>query len=206
MFTFFFPVREVLSSNRSWIIISTSVFFICLILFSYAAPAALPEAAEQPIENQFDQLLGLFDFILDAPPAISALMVFMNNFLSMAQMLLLGFIAGISPLITLGLNGALVGILFSISSEQGVTLMPLVIYGILPHGIFELPAFFICGALGLKFGYHCIASPLPGKNRLQSYRFIWKETIAILPLIVLLLFAAAFIEIFITSQLIELVL
>lgn len=206
MFTFFFPVREVLESNRSWIIISTSLFFICLLLFSYAAPAALPVAAEDPVENQFDQLMGLFDFILGAPPAISALLVFMNNFLSMAQMLLLGFIAGISPLVTLGLNGALVGILFSISAEQGVAILPLIIYGILPHGILELPAFFICGAMGLKFGYHCIASPLPGKNRLQSYRFIWKETIAVLPLIVLLLFAAAFIEIFITSRLIELVL
>ncbi len=206
MFTFFFPAREVLQNNRSWIIISTAIFFICLFLFFYTAPAALPAAAEEPIENQFDQLMGLFDFILGAPPAISALLVFLNNFLSMAQMLLLGFIAGISPLITLGINGALVGILFSISAEQGVAILPLVIYGILPHGIFELPAFFICGALGLKFGYHCIASPLPGKNRLQSYRFIWKETIAVLPVIVLLLFAAAFIEIFITSQLIELVL
>ncbi|MGM0652452.1 MAG: stage II sporulation protein M [Bacillota bacterium] len=206
MFTFFFPVRKVLSNNRSWIIISTFIFFICLSLFSYAAPFVLPEAAEQPVDNQFDQLMGVFDFILDAPPAISALMVFMNNFLSMAQMLLLGFIAGISPLITLGLNGALVGVIFSISAEQGTSLLPLIIYGILPHGIFELPAFFICGALGLKFGYHCTASPLPGKSRLQSYRFIWKETIAVLPLIVLLLFAAALIEIFITSQLIEMVL
>lgn len=206
MFTFFFPVKEVLKNNRSWIIISTSVFVICLALFSYATPAALPEAAEQPVESQFDQLMGFFGFILDAPPVISALLIFMNNFLSMAQMLLLGFIAGISPLVTLGLNGALVGILFSISAEQGMAILPLVVYGILPHGMLELPAFFICGALGLKFGYHCIASPLPGKNRLQSYRFIWKETIAVLPLIVLLLFAAAFIEIFVTSQLIELVL
>ena len=205
MFTLFFPAKQVIVNNRSWLMISTSIFMLSVIVFTFATPAA--EATEVPaLDNHFDALMGLFDFILGAPPVISALLVFMNNFLSMAQMLLLGFIAGISPLVTLGLNGALVGVIFSLTIDQGIPLLPMIVLGILPHGVFELPAFFLCGALGLKFGYHCIASPLPGLSRMQSFRYIWKETRSVLPLVVLLLLAAAFIEIMITPHLIEIVL
>ncbi len=205
MLRLFFPPQQVIRDNRSWLVISSSIFFICIAVFFLAAPAAdLP--ADEAAAGQFNQLLGFFDFIMDAPPVISALLIFMNNFLSMAQMLLLGVIAGISPLITLGLNGALVGALFGISAGQGAPLLQMIVFGILPHGIFELPAFFLCGALGLKFGYHCVASPLPGMTRLQSFRYIWKETISVLPLIVLLLLCAAFIEILVTPHLLERVL
>ncbi len=200
MFSLFFPVKEVLRENRSWLVISFSIFMISAVIF-YFATASSESAAEQAMDSQFDLLFELFSFIMEAHPVISALLVFMNNFLSMAQMLLLGAAAGISPLITLGLNGALVGVVFALTVEQGIPLLTMIVFGILPHGIFELFAFFFCGALGLKFGYHCIASPLPGKTRLQSFRFIWKEAISALPLIVLLLLAAAFIEIFITPHL-----
>ncbi len=205
MFTLFFPVKEVISNNRSWLTIAMSIFLICAVIFSFTASAAAP-AAEQSADNQLDQLWGLFDFIMDAHPVISALLVFMNNFLSMAQMLLLGVAAGISPLITLGVNGALVGVILSMTADQGIPLLPMILFGILPHGVFELFAFFLCGALGLKFGYHCIASPLPEMSRMQSFRYIWKEAISALPLIVLLLFAAAFIEIFVSARLLEMVL
>ncbi len=205
MFAIFFPVNRVITDNRSWLILAASIFVIFAVIFSFAAPGQ-DLADGQIVDGQFEQLLGLFDFIMDAHPLISVLLIFMNNFLSMAQMLLLGVFAGISPLVTLGLNGALVGMLFSMTSEQGIPLLPLIFLGILPHGFFELFAFFLCGALGLKFGYHCIASPLPKMTRMQSFRYIWKETISVLPLIVLLLLIAAFIEIMITPHLLELLL
>ncbi len=205
MFTLFFPVKQVIKNNRSWLIMSFSIFIFSAVIFYFTAASSEP-AVEQTLDSQFNQLFELFSFIMEAHPAISALFVFMNNFLSMAQMLLLGIAAGISPLVTLSLNGALVGVMFSLTVEQGIPLLPMIIFGVLPHGIFELFAFFLCGALGLKFGYHCVASPLPGKTRMQSYRFIWKEVISVLPLVVVLLFAAAFIEILITPRLLQIIL
>lgn len=202
MFGLFFPAKKVIMDNRSWLIMSTVIFLASAFIF-YFTTAATPAVGEQVMENQFNQLDNLFSMILGTTPVISALLVFMNNFLSMAQMLLLGFLAGISPLFTLGINGSLVGMLLSITSEQGMPLLSMVLFGLLPHGIPELFAFFLCGALGLKFGYHCVASPLPGKTRLQSYRYIWKEAISVLPLVVVLLFTAALIEIFITPNLLE---
>lgn len=198
----FFPVKQVIKENRSWLIMAAAIFTICAVVFYYSTAAA-QQTAEETFENHLNQLFELFSFILETKPVIGALFLFMNNYLSMVQMLLLGVVAGISPLITLGFNGALVGMLLSLTVQEGLPLLPLIIFGILPHGIFELFAFFLCGAFGLKFGYHCIASPLPGKTRLESYRHIWKEAISVLPLVTALLLAAAFIEIMITAKLIK---
>lgn len=204
MFPLFYPVRKVIGDNRSWLYMATAIFMISAIVLFYSTDTS-QSASGQPDNNQFDQLFSYFALILDAQPLIGILLIFMNNFISAAQMLILGVIAGLSPLVTLGINGALVGIMLSLTVQEGIPLLPIIVVGILPHGIFELFAFFICGAFGLKFGYHCIVSPLPEKTRLQSFRYIWKEAISVLPLVVLLLLIAAVIEILITSRLMELI-
>ncbi len=205
MLTLFFPVKQVIKNNRSWLFMALTIFLVTAVIF-YFSTLTTPVMPGEPAGEHLDPLEDLFSLILGTPPLISAVLVFMNNFLSMAQMLLLGFLAGISPLFTLGLNGSLVGSLLAFTTREGIPLLPSIVFGLLPHGIFELFAFFLCGAIGLKFGYHCVASPLPGKTRLQSFRYIWKEAISILPLVVILLVAAALIEVMITPQLLETIL
>jgi stage II sporulation protein M len=203
MLTLFFPAKEVIRDNRSWLVLATAIFMICAVAF-YMGTAYSEPVDDQVMDSQLGMLQELFAFLIEAKPLVSALLVFMNNFLSMAQMLLLGVLAGISPLFTLGINGALVGVLLSLAVQEGASLLPLIMLGIMPHGIFELFAFFLCGAIGLKFGYHCVASPLPGINRIESFRYIWKEAISVLPLVITLLIISAFVEMFITSRLIHL--
>lgn len=198
----FFPVRQVLRDNRSWLIMAAAIFFVCAVVFYYTS-STFPEQAGQVVDSQLEDMLAFFELFIEANPLISSLLIFMNNFLSMAQMLLLGVVAGISPLFTLGLNGAMVGVLLAITTGEGLPLFLVIAYGIMPHGIFELFAFFLCGAMGLKFGYHCVASPLPGKTRMESFRYIWKEVISVMPLIVTLLLAAAFVEMLVTPKLLE---
>ncbi len=200
----FFPVRQVLNDNRNWLIMATAIFLVCAVAFYYTT-STIPEETGVAIDNQLEDMLAFFEFFMETNPLISSLLIFMNNFLSMAQMLLLGVVAGISPLFTLGLNGAMVGILLAITTGEGLPLFQVIAFGILPHGIFELFAFFLCGAMGLKFGYHCVASPLPGKTRMESFRYIWKEVISVMPLIVTLLLAAAFIEMLVTPKLLEII-
>ncbi|OPL10477.1 MAG: hypothetical protein AVO34_03875 [Firmicutes bacterium ML8_F2] len=201
----FFTSGQVINNNRSWFLMAAAVFIICVIIF--AGNIAFSEPVDEEIPDLvLDDMLSIFADILEANPMLGAALVFMNNMITMAQMLLLGAVAGISPLITLGINGALMGSVLSMAAREGANLLYMLGFGILPHGIFELSAFFICSGLGLKFGYHCIASPLPGKTRSESYRFIWKEAISILPLVVIMLIAAALIEMFITPRLLELVL
>ncbi len=203
MLTLFFPAKQVIRDNHSWLVLATAIFMICAVAF-YLGTAYSEPVDDQVMDSQLGMLQELFAFLIEAKPLVSALLVFMNNFLSMAQMLFLGVLAGISPLFTLGINGALVGVLLSLAVQEGASLLPLIMLGIMPHGIFELFAFFLCGAIGLKFGYHCVASPLPGINRIESFRYIWKEAISILPLVITLLIISAFVEMFITSRLIHL--
>ncbi|NLY39867.1 MAG: stage II sporulation protein M [Firmicutes bacterium] len=200
VFQLFMPFGAVIRENKNWLVLAAAIFIMSALLV-YNLALSGRDTLGQYFDLQSEQLQELLNLILNAPPFIAALMIFINNFISLAQMLFFGALAGVSPLLTLALNGALLGFTSAAASASGVALVPLLTLGILPHGIFELPAFILCGALGLKFGYHCVASPLPGMSRLQSFKYIWKEAISVLPVVVLLLLAAAFIEILITPQL-----
>ncbi len=200
VFSLLMPVKELLRQNRNWMILAAA-FFAAGSLYAYLSPAF--QAAPLPgLGGQFEELEQLFRVFLDNPPLITCLLVFMNNFVAMVQMLFLGVLAGLSPLATLFLNGYLLGAVAATFKAGGGPVCLMLLTGILPHGIFELFALFLCGAFGLKFGYHCIAAPLPGKTRRQSFREIWKEVVSVIPLVVILLLAAAAIEIFVTAPLV----
>ncbi|MEK6926441.1 MAG: stage II sporulation protein M [Nanoarchaeota archaeon] len=76
--------------------------------------------------------------------------IFFNNLQSSFLSLALGIAAGIFPLFSLIFNGYLLGFVafFSVNSAGY-----LILWRILPHGIFELPAIFISIGLGLKLGF-----------------------------------------------------
>jgi stage II sporulation protein M len=197
-------VKEVIHRNRSWLFMAAALFIASGVFFYYRFPGTggLADLLAGEAGLQMDQLQKLVNFIVNLPAPAAVAFIFINNFLSTVQMLLLGAGLGIMPLITLALNGALVGATAAAAVSEGTNLFKLICFGILPHGIFELGAFFLAGALGLKFGYHCVASPLPGLNRFQSFKYIWKEAISILPLVVSLLALAALVEMTITPLLI----
>lgn len=197
------PAARVLKHNRSWLLLAVLIFTAGGI---YSCYTGITSGGGAPLAGAgLEELQVLFDLILGSNPVIAVMLLFMFNFITLAQMILLGVFAGVSPLFTLFLNGRMLGTLAIAAAGEGLPLLPLFFLGILPHGIFELPAFFICGAMGLKFGYHCVAFPLPGKTRLQSLKYIWKETISVLPPAVLLLLAAALVEVMVTPRLLGLV-
>lgn len=200
VFSLLMPVKDVLRQNRNWLVLAV-IIFLAGSLLSYFS-GVLQGGSLPGIETQLGDLQKLFDLILGNPPLISSLIIFLKNFMAMVQMLFLGAFAGISPLATLFMNGYILGIVAASYRVVGGSVPVMILFGILPHGIFELFAFFLCGALGLKMGYHCIASPLPEKTRLQSFKYIWKEIVSVMPLVVALLLCAALIEIFVTPHLI----
>lgn len=199
MFSLLMPVKEILSRNRNWLVLAVVIFLAGSLLAYFGS--ALQDDSLPGIETQLDDLQKIFEIILGNPPLITVLIIFLKNFMAVAQMLFLGVLAGFSPLATLFLNGYILGIVAASCSAAGGSVPAMILLGILPHGLFELSAFFLCAALGLKLGYHCIASPLPDKTRLQSFRYIWKEIVTVIPLVVTLLLCAAFVEIYVTPHL-----
>lgn len=201
MFSLLMPVKDVLRHNRNWFVLA-AIIFLAGSLLSYFGGVS-QGGSLLDLETQFGGLQEFFDLIMENPPLITTMMIFLKNFLSMVQMLFLGAFAGIAPLATLSINGYILGLVAASCRAMDISVPGMLLFGILPHGVFELFAFFLCGALGLKLGYHCIASPLPGKTRLQSFKYIWKEIVSVMPLVTALLLCAALIEIFVTPHLIN---
>ncbi|MCL2356923.1 MAG: stage II sporulation protein M [Defluviitaleaceae bacterium] len=107
----------------------------------------------------------------------------------------LGIFAGILTLYILLLNGALVGALAGFFHADGANM--LIFWSlILPHGVTELAAIFFAGGGGLMMGKGLL---VPGDfTRAQSLVFHAKKAVKLIPLIVILLVFAAFVEGFFT--------
>lgn len=76
--------------------------------------------------------------------------IFFNNLQSSFFSMVLGIGFGLFPIIALILNGYLLGFVAAFSVESAGFW---VLWRLLPHGIFELPAIFISLGLGLRLGF-----------------------------------------------------
>ncbi|MCL1878844.1 MAG: stage II sporulation protein M [Defluviitaleaceae bacterium] len=118
-----------------------------------------------------------------------------NNTMVALNTFALGIFAGIFSLLILFYNGVIVGGLFGFLYAEGADM--LVAYSlILPHGVTELAAIFFAGGGGLLLGKGLL---VPGEfTRAQSLIFHAKKAVKLIPLIVVLLIFAAFVEGFFT--------
>ncbi|MCL1863829.1 MAG: stage II sporulation protein M [Defluviitaleaceae bacterium] len=107
----------------------------------------------------------------------------------------LGLLGGIGSLFIMFYNGLVVGGLFGFLYSEGADM--LVAYSlILPHGIIELMAIFLAGGCGLML---CKGILLPGKyTRRHALVLQARRAAKIIPAVVIMLVAAAFIEGFFT--------
>lgn len=86
--------------------------------------------------------------IMDKDGGFSALLIFRNNLQATAVSILYGFIPFLYlPALSLGTNAMLLGVMGGYYVNNGHSLL-VYLAGILPHGIFELPALIISLALG----------------------------------------------------------
>ncbi len=144
----FFPRNYTLcwkfiKESRKFIYIITSVFFLfTLIGFFIPVPDYIARELLKILEEIVKRTEGLSQFELIG-------FIFFNNVQSSFMGLLLGVFLGIFPLIFSAFNGYILGFVASMAvGANGVG----VLWRILPHGIFELPAVFISLGLGLRIG------------------------------------------------------
>ncbi|MFZ2071123.1 MAG: stage II sporulation protein M [Halobacteriota archaeon] len=110
-------------------------------------------------------------------------LILMNNAFACFLDIISGPLVGIFPIFSSFINGGLVG---WFAREEGL----IVLIGIVPHGLFELPAFFISAAIGLKLGREVLKS----KGERNFTVELRKGLRLFFTLIILLLFIAALIE------------
>lgn len=132
--------------------------------------------------------------------------IFYNNAIKSVLIMFAGIIGGIIPAAFLLINGMVIGLLMRIMSEAGVDMTSLVVKGLLPHGILEIPAIIIAAAFGLRFGILVFQrmSSQYRSNPLNLTIGLWsKKTAAAAVWITFILLIAAIIESTITFWLLS---
>ncbi len=95
---------------------------------------------------------------------INAPFLFLNNTRAVVMIFLIGLVSfSVLGVLLYMVNIGLIGGLFALLQLLGVYPLPLFIAGVLPHGIFEIPALMIGSAAMLYFGV-AIVTPQTGKS------------------------------------------
>ncbi len=172
------------------VFIGLSVFIFGLTtVMGYYAAAVDPELASNWMKE-----LEMLKWILDQPPILIMMIIFLKNLLASAMAMLLGLGLGLIPLMVVTSNGFLLGIVgYAAVQKAGFLFLAA---GILPHGIIELPVVLVSIAIGFRLGYLLALTlakekvDLSGETRMAIH-FLWRWVAP-------LLFLAAAIETFIT--------
>jgi len=138
-----YVVRTVVDQKRALQIVS-GLFLIGVIVGTGGSEAvsSYVQAVFQNLVGQFESLQG-FDLFLR---------IFLHNFMAAAMATASGILLGILPLASAFFNGLVIGtILTDLSAYSNLSLFG-AIMSILPHGIFEIPAFLLALALGWTLG------------------------------------------------------
>ncbi|WNR44244.1 stage II sporulation protein M [Paenibacillus roseipurpureus] len=76
--------------------------------------------------------------------------IFLNNAIKSILIIFAGLLLGVWPLFMLVANGMILGYVLSLQTNENT--LSIVMKGILPHGIIEIPVILIACAYGLKLG------------------------------------------------------
>ncbi len=194
-----------------------------LVFFAVAAASHIylighPELAEEKVMEIVKALMEKLPVLEGGFKLFIA--IFLNNFFVATLSMLAGLIPFLFiPVWAVMINALAMGIISSYVYIKGLNLFALLIFGIAPHGIFEIPAFLYAGSLGVLLSLNVLrlitnvntmgdsswGQPISSaKNPEDSFMFLLKRVFRTWLLIIIpLLLLAAAIETFITPQLIQ---
>ena len=173
--------------------------FAALIVLAFAAGLIFPAVPAQVLAL-FSQQMADAGVVSESGISVPAL--FWNNLRAMVLSVLYGFIPFIYlPALSLGVNALLLGLFAAYFLNNGISILAY-LGGILPHGIFELPALVISLACGI---YLCSRiNQYVRKNTRGMMAPTLKNIVRVLTLTVLpLLAVAAAVEAYVTPAVMQ---
>jgi stage II sporulation protein M len=180
---------------KHYVIAAALVFILCVIL-GYSDSSSYGIL----IKAQIEQMQGIADGIKQSDHQQWSLFshIILNNLLASSMAIILGFLFGLIPIYLLVSNGLFIGYMAANRGDE-ITMLYF-LKGILPHGIFEIPAFILACAMGMRFGSLMLQSigsvfSLERKVRFQmKFRVFRKQLVPMVILIGGLMLLAAIIE------------
>lgn len=182
-----------------------SVFlFIVAVGFGYTS-----DAFRAFLDQQLAELGELAEQIggMENAHLMLFVVIFLNNTIKSIFVLYAGLFLGLFPLFFITVNGMLIGYLIRQLNEN-VLMSPLpvwevIVKGLLPHGIIEIPVVLVAAAYGLKLGWTVWQKLLfwSAERKRSSLKQLLVESGPVVLFITIALFVAALIEAFITPVL-----
>lgn len=185
-------IKDLVSIRKT--LLFAAVLFVIGIAAGWVSTGALAEIVNK-------QLAGLQEISgnlseSEHPQWSFFIFIFLNNSIKGVLIIYLGLLAGILPVLFLLINGMVIGYLIHISASQGENLLDLIVKGLLPHGIIEIPAIIIACAFGIQMGLRVLI----GTNRIREmergrkWSEYFRKSVTAAFWIIILLFVAAIIE------------
>jgi stage II sporulation protein M len=171
--------------------------FLATAIAGVVAVRESPSTGRGFIQIVQEQVIGKID--ARDPPSLAAF-IFLNNLQACILLFLGGATLGLLTLFIIASNGVIIGGIMEIVREERGPL--LVAAAVLPHGIFEVPSLIIAASLGFILGNSLLAE-WRGEGDAAATARAHARTFFLL--VVPLVAIAAFIEAFITPQVIHLV-
>lgn len=202
-------IRDDLVRSRRFIGISFALFFAGIII------GGSNPAFRSFLESQLVALQGLVDVVENAENETLAMItiIFFNNAIKSILIIFLGAFFGLLPIFFLVINGMVIGYLLERVAETpgAISVFELVVKGLLPHGIIEIPAIIVACAYGLRFGalvFRLLGSLLFARSKLnavgQEITLFMTRVVPVIVLLTVALFIASIIESTFTGWLLSL--
>ena len=178
-------------------IIVVFLLFFTTILVGWVGSAVNPSVGPDLMKLFEKEVAGQMSV---GNPYEMALELFANNLQACVLLFLGGASFGIVTIFIMSLNGIVIGAIMEMVHKDHTPLF--VAAAILPHGIFEIPAFIIAGALGILLAQSLIAEWYgSGDTAVVARQYGRLFVLYVLPLVAI----AACVEAFITPVIIHLV-
>jgi stage II sporulation protein M len=182
-------------SYKWWLLVAILLFGIGL-----ALGLATPTSSLGLISEDISALEKLTDFLAPLPQVFVFVFIFLKNVFAVLISFALSPGFCLVPVIALIINGGLVGLVSaSVIQEKS---LGYVLAGLLPHGIFELPAFIMGEAVALSFGTAVILA-LFKKERRNLLLPNLRRNLRYLIIAFILFLPAAIIETYVTPLLLH---
>jgi stage II sporulation protein M len=178
-------------------IIITFLLFFTTITVGWIGSAQNPQIGQDLMKLFEKEVAGQMD---GKNPFDMFFKLFANNLEACILLFLGGASFGILTIFIMSLNGIVIGAIMQMVSKDHTAVF--VAAALLPHGIFEIPAFIISGALGILLAQSLIAEWYgSGDTAVAAQAYARLFLVFVLPLVL----TAACVEAFITPVVIHLV-
>lgn len=179
----------------------TMILFFTMTLVGLYIASMFPNFIEAFSESRHEKLEEIG--VRNSTGFALMIAILKNNIIATLVILLVGFVPYLSiPYIYTSINGIVIGFLLNNQLVKDISLLKVVSFGLVPHGVTELTALFLSASIGL---YICrsLSRKLMRCNDTQKYSEVLRNSIRTYLIVVLpLLLISSFIEAFISHYLV----